>query len=73
LCFGGREISLIHISHLLRTFLFIIIFHSSIQYLSSHILHLIYTLPTCTLHACTQCVLLHPNIFLPFSCASATM
>ncbi|KAJ7806349.1 hypothetical protein B0H14DRAFT_2876120, partial [Mycena olivaceomarginata] len=30
------------------------------QYLSSRIVHLIYTLPTRTLHARTQCLLLHP-------------
>ncbi|KAJ7790640.1 hypothetical protein B0H14DRAFT_2938968 [Mycena olivaceomarginata] len=42
LFFAGREISLNHASHLLRTFLFIIPFHSSIpisllSYRTSHI------------------------------------
>jgi hypothetical protein len=43
------------------------------HYLSSPLVHLIYTLPTRTLHARTQCIVLHLNIFLPFSCASASM
>jgi hypothetical protein len=45
---------------------FFIFFHPDIS--SSRILHLIYTLPARTLRARTQCVLPHPNIFLPFSC-----
>jgi hypothetical protein len=40
------------------------------QYLSSRIVHAIYApaLPARTLRARTPCVLLHPNIFLLFSC-----
>ncbi|KAJ7790628.1 hypothetical protein B0H14DRAFT_2938790, partial [Mycena olivaceomarginata] len=58
LFFAGREISLIHASvahiSLYHSFPFV---YPNISLLFSY---LIYTLPTRTLHARTQCVLLHP-------------